>query len=119
MSFVDISKIIHLSSPAVKKRINLLQKNNIITAFTISVNIPKEIEMTAFITLFMKTSAHIQMRQYLKKTCQIKEAHRISGSGCYWIRACYKKPEDLLKILNDLSVYGTYQTSISIEQIIN
>ncbi|WP_196606825.1 Lrp/AsnC family transcriptional regulator [Pectinatus frisingensis] len=114
----EISKKINLTAPAVKSRINKLVESKLIESFTIKISRSLEKRnLIAFITLFMKTTAHAQLQHFLKNNICVVEAYRISGQGCYLIKVIYENDDELVAFLNNISLYGTHQINTTIEQV--
>ena len=115
MQLKDISELVHLSAPAVAARIDKLESTGVIKHFTIEIDESKlNNSIQCFIILFMK---HLGLQKLIKSHYTIKEAHKISGHGCYLLKVHAKNQEELNALLDQLSLYGTYQLNISISKI--
>jgi Lrp/AsnC family leucine-responsive transcriptional regulator len=113
-----IGENIHLTVQAVSNRINRLQKLGLITQYTIYTNdnlLGKKI--TAYITIFMKTTKHTELIKWIKRTPIIEEAHRISGDGCYLIKVICSNREEINILLDSIMQYGTYRLNLSTDTI--
>lgn len=118
MQLKDISELVHLSAPAVAARIDKLESTGIIKHFTIEIDESKlNNSIQCFIILFMKNLDHLGLQKLTKSHDTIKEAHKISGHGCYLLKVHAKTQEELNGLLDRLSLYGTYQLNISISKI--
>jgi len=109
-----IGENIHLTAQAVSNRIIRLQDLGLITQYTICTNdalLGKNV--IAYITIFMKTTKHDLLVQFLKSNVLIKEAHRISGDGCYLIKVVCSNMEEINLLLDSLMEYGTYRLNLS------
>lgn len=118
ISLKVIGESIHLTAQAVSNRIIRLQNLGIITQYTICTNdalLGKN--MTAYITIFMKTTKHNQFIKFIKGITIIEEAHRISGDGCYLIKVVCSSMEEINKLLDDIMEYGTYRLNLSTSTI--
>ncbi|MCR3760876.1 Lrp/AsnC family transcriptional regulator [Clostridium felsineum] len=113
----EIGDTVHLTGQAVKNRVERLEKSGIIETYTIKIN-PNKIDkkVTAFITIFMKTTEHLAFQKYIRNKPIIIEAHRISGDGCYILKAAASQDE-ILKFLDEVLKYGNYKINLSIENI--
>lgn len=113
----EIGDTVHLTGQAVKNRVERLEKSGIIETYTIKIN-PNKIDkkVTAFITIFMKTTEHLAFQKYIRNKPIIIEAHRISGDGCYILKAAASQDE-ILKFLDEILKYGNYKINLSIENI--
>jgi Lrp/AsnC family leucine-responsive transcriptional regulator len=113
-----IGENIHLTSQAVSNRIIRLQDLGLITQYTICTNdtlLGKNI--TAYITIFMKTTKHEQLIKFIKSNTIIEEAHRISGDGCYLLKVICCTMDEINLLLDHISEYGTYRLNLSTSTI--
>ncbi|WP_211207990.1 Lrp/AsnC family transcriptional regulator [Effusibacillus pohliae] len=80
-----------------------LEEIGILEAFTIRLNQQKLGKpLTALITVFMKTTDHTAFQQFLASQDRIEEAYRISGDGCYWVKAHVSSQEELNQLLDEI-----------------
>lgn len=94
MQWQEIGKIVHLTGQAVATRIRNMQDDGIIKAFTVNLNNEKlGNPILGFITVFMNSSNHDKFQQFLSNCTAILEAYRVSGDGCYWLKANVAKPK--------------------------
>lgn len=115
----EIGEIVHLTGQAVSNRICKMQKLGIIEGYTIKINNKKlGNTVTAFITVFMKNTDHIHFQKFIKENKLVKEAHRISGDGCYILKVIASNQEEINKLLDCILKYGNYRINLSIEHII-
>lgn len=118
MQWQEIGDEVHLTGQAVKNRISKMGKSGVIEEYTIKVNHAKMGKsLIGFITVFMKTNDHIGFQAFIKNNPIINEAHRISGDGCYILRAATSTQSELTELLDDILKYGNYQLSLSIEDV--
>ena len=109
-----IGEHIHLTPQGVSNRIIRLQDLGLITQYTICTNnalLGKNI--IAYITIFMKTTKHEQLKKFIKSNSIIEEAHRISGDGCYLLKVVCSNMEEINSLLDSLMEYGTYRLNLS------
>lgn len=115
----EIGDIVHLTGQAVANRIYRMEQLGVIEGFTIKLNASKLGKiLTAFITVFMKTNDHQSFQKFIKESKSICEAHRISGEGCYLLKALTSDDNELNKLLDDILKYGNYKVNLSIMNII-
>jgi Lrp/AsnC family leucine-responsive transcriptional regulator len=118
MQWQEIGKQVHLSGQAVAARIRRLQEDGIIENFTIQLNGEKlGKSILALITVFMKSANHVAFQQYIRQQTSIEEVHRISGEGCYWVRARVATQSELNALLDGILVHGNYKLHLSIGKI--
>jgi Lrp/AsnC family transcriptional regulator, leucine-responsive regulatory protein len=114
----EIGESIHMTGQAVGNRIRRMEDEGIIEQYTITVNelkIGKSIQ--AFIMVFLKSNLHLEFQKYLNENPDIKEVHRISGEGCYMIKASLSDQATLNNTLDEILKYANYRINISIGKI--
>lgn len=118
ISLKEIGEHVHLTPQGVSNRIIRLQDLGIITQYTVCINnslLGKNI--TAFITIFMKTIQHDKLTKFIKENTIITEAHRISGDGCYLLKVICSNMDEINLLLDKIMEYGTYRLSLSTSTI--
>lgn len=118
MTLKKIGESVHLTSQGVSNRISHLQSLGIITQYTICTNdalLGKNI--TAYITIFMKTTKHDKLVIFIKSNSIIVEAHRISGDGCYLLKVVCSDISEINLLLDKLMEFGTYRLNLSTSKI--
>jgi Lrp/AsnC family leucine-responsive transcriptional regulator len=118
MQWQEIGEEVHLTGQAVRNRINRMEKLGAIESYTIKINpaITGK-ELTAFVTVFMKTTDHLAFRTYINNNSLITEASRISGEGCYLLKVTASTHEEIVGLLDEILKYGNYKLNLSIENI--
>lgn len=109
-----IGEHIHLTPQAVSNRIIRLQDLGLITQYTITTNnalLGKNI--IAYVTIFMKTTKHEELKKFVKSNSIIEEAHRISGDGCYLLKVACSNMDEINLLLDNIMEYGTYRLNLS------
>lgn len=118
MKLQDIGEHIHLTGQAVSNRISKLEKSGIIKGYTAVIREgylnPK---IVAYITVIMSSMDHEGFRRFLGRRGEVIEAHRISGEGCYIVKAEVDSQEELSNLLDGILVYGNYRVNISIAEV--
>lgn len=118
MQWQEIGKIVHLTGQAVATRIRRMQDDGIIEAFTVHLNYEKLSKpISAFITVFMNSSNHANFRSFLSDHSAVLEAYRISGEGCYWLKAHVASQKELNELLDNILFYGNYKVTLAIDKI--
>ncbi|KGK81609.1 transcriptional regulator [Desulfosporosinus sp. HMP52] len=118
MQFRDIGEVVHLTGQAVSNRISRMEHLGVIKGYTVLLD--KKMlnkSLTAFITIFMKTTDHEVFCQFLSNSELVLEANRISGEGCYMLKIQVNSQEDLNDFLDSILKYGNYRVNISIGKI--
>lgn len=118
LQWKEIGEKVHLTGQAVAARIRKLEDLGIIEGFTVKLNQEKMGKtITALITIFMKTNNHSAFQQFIRNKETIMEAQRISGEGCYWLKANLATEIELNQLLDEILFYGNYRLNISIGRI--
>lgn len=105
MQWQEIGEEVHLTGQAVKNRISKMEKSSVIKGYTININ--SELlgkNLTAFITVFMKTTDHLSFKKYINNNSLVTEAHRISGDGCYILKLTASTQAEIVDFLDRKSV---------------
>lgn len=114
----EIGGKVHLTGQAVADRVHRLEDLGIIAGYTVELDETRLSPMlVVFITVFMKTNEHTAFQLLVKNKPEIKEFHRISGEGCYWLRAVLPSHEALNLLLDDILPFGNYRLSLSIGKL--
>ncbi|MBW9170708.1 Lrp/AsnC family transcriptional regulator [Clostridium estertheticum] len=118
MQWQEIGEEVHLTGQAVKNRISKMEKSGVIKGYTVNIN--SEIlgkNLTAFITVFMKTTDHLSFKKYINNNSLVTEAHRISGDGCYILKLTASTQAEIVDFLDEILKYGNYKLNLSIQNI--
>jgi len=114
----DIGEKVHLTGQAVGARVQALQDAGVIESFTVGLNATKlGNPILVFITVFMSSANHSPFHRFLEQEGRITEAHRVSGEGCYWLKARLSSHADLNNLLENILRYGNYRLSMSIDKL--
>lgn len=118
MQWQEIGEQVHLTGQAVKNRIDRMEKLGVIEGYTIKLDRKKlGVEITAFVTIYMKTTDHNAFHNFIKASRIVEEAHRVSGEGCYLLKVYTSNQEELVQFLDEILKYGNYKVNLSITQI--
>ena len=118
MQWREIGEEVHLTGQAVRNRISKMEKSGIIEGYTIKTkSVITGKEVTAFITVFMKTTDHLAFQNYICNNSLITEAHRISGEGCYMLKVTAATQMQIVELLDQILRYGNYKINLSIQNI--
>ena len=86
----EIGQVVGLSIPAVNKRIQKLQQEQVIRQFTIVADrekVGKQVQ--AFILVILQSAdAATQLLEYVKKEPDVLECHAVTGEYDYLIKVC-------------------------------
>lgn len=97
MTSSEISKIVHLSVPAVTERIRKLEEEKIIKQYTLRLNRKKmNLNLLAFILVNIDQSEHIpHFKEMVLKSDWVLECHHIAGEYDYLLKVLVESTEKL------------------------
>jgi Lrp/AsnC family leucine-responsive transcriptional regulator len=114
----EIGERVHLTGQAVAARVRDLEEAGVIAGYTARVDEAKlGRPLTAFITVIMASADHAAFRRFLAGEERVAAAHRVSGDGCYWLRADLASAEELNALLERILRHGNYRLQLSTERI--
>ncbi|MCE5285238.1 MAG: Lrp/AsnC family transcriptional regulator [Pelosinus sp.] len=114
----EVGSKVHLTGQAVADRVHRLEDLGFIAGYTVQLDETRlKTGLTVFITVFMKTNEHTSFQALIQNKQEIKECHRISGEGCYWLRAHLPCHEALNALLDEILPFGNYRLSMSISKL--
>lgn len=118
MQFRDIGEAVHLTGQAVSNRISKMENSGVIRGYSVLLD-DKVLgkSLTAYITVFMKTTDHGAFHTFLRDHEAVTEASRISGEGCYMLKIQVDSQEGLNHFLDSVLIYGNYRINLSIGKI--
>ena len=120
LQWKEIGEIIHMTGQGVAARIHKMEELGVIEKYTLKVNEKKlGRELTAFITVHMKTTNHKHFVDFLNSKACVVEAHRTSGAGCYLLKVIIEGSEQLNLFLESLLEYANYSLALSIDDVKN
>lgn len=120
LSYAQMGREIGLSPSAVKERIQKLEDEEIITAFTSIVNHKKlGFSLSAYISLSFKDDGFRVFLNILDKFPEITECSRVTGKECLIMKVIVKDSEHLEKLVDQLIPYGAPSTSIILSTVVS
>lgn len=118
MQWKEIGERVHLTGQAVAARIRRMQELGVLQGFTVEVDQEKLGKpILAMITVFMTGTRHAEFQRYLASQPAVEEAHRVSGEGCYWLKARVATQAELTSLLDGILAFGNYRVNMSIGQV--
>ncbi|WP_088186636.1 Lrp/AsnC family transcriptional regulator [Desulfosporosinus sp. FKA] len=114
----DIGEAIHLTGQAVANRISRMESLGVIKGYTALID--EELlgkTLTAYVTVFMKTTDHKTFQIFIKDNSSVVEAYRISGDGCYMLKIQVNSQIELNLFLDSILQYGNFRINIGIGKI--
>lgn len=114
----EIGEKVHMTGQAVGARIRKLEELGVLQGYTLIVDEAKlGRPLTALVTVLMKSNRHSAFQALLQEEESIREAHRISGDGCYSLKVLAKDADDLNRLLDRILEHANYRVSVSIQQV--
>ncbi len=114
----EIGEQVHMTGQAVGNRIRRMEEMGLIKGYRIDVDELKlGNTLTAFVTIFMKTTAHREFVEFVTDNPQIIVADRISGDGCYILKIKAASHEELNALLDSFLKFGNYRVNLSLGHI--
>lgn len=118
MSIKEISKIVALSEPSVKKRMDKMMDCGIIRSFTTKVHLPdigyKIIFFTKVSELSITNTAFLKQ---INNTKEFIECYSVTGKENYILKGIAEDIQQVETILNKLTGFSKIETSIILEEI--
>lgn len=111
LSFSEIGRRIHLTSPAVAERVRRLEEAQVIDGFAASLNLRAlgySFEALINITL----DSHDDLDRWAKQHLEVLAVYATTGEQCALIRVAVVAPEHLQSIIQSLGKIGKTQTAI-------
>lgn len=107
ISHEEIAKMLHMSRPAIHKRIENLEKDGVITGYRATVNWRKvgpSIRCFIFIKIIGSNFENIarEITTFDIPEIAIEECHRIAGEWCMVVKVRVSTPEDTTKLLDHI-----------------
>ncbi|KIL37135.1 transcriptional regulator [Gordoniibacillus kamchatkensis] len=114
----EIGEQVHLTGQAVGVRIRRLEELGAIRGYTVLTDEAKLGKpITAIVTILMKTNLHAEFQRFLREEETVREAHRISGDGCYSLKALAADNDELNRLLDRILEFANYRVQLSIQQV--
>ncbi len=111
LSFSEIGRRIHLTSPAVAERVRRLEEAQVIDGFAANLNLRAlgySFEALINITL----DSHDDLDRWAKQHLEVLAVYATTGEQCALIRVAVVAPEHLQSIIQSLGKIGKTQTAI-------
>lgn len=111
ISFSEIGRQIHLTSPAVGERVRRLEEAKVIEGYGVRLNLRAiGYSFEAFINITV--DSHDALDAWARAHPEVLALHATTGSHCALLRIAVTAPEHLQALLKSLSVIGKTTTSI-------
>ena len=111
LSYTDLGRRIHLSSPAVTERVRRLEDAGVITGYRACVNLRK-IGYSFEALVQVTVTSHAALDSWTKTHPEVLACHATTGNHCALLRIAITQPEHLQELLLSLAEIGQTSTSI-------
>lgn len=111
LTFTEIGRRVHLTSPAIAERVRRLEQSGVITGYSARVDLRAlGYSFEAFIQLTVKSDDMLDA--WAAKHPEVLALHAITGDDCAILRVGIASPEHLQSLLKSLAEIGKTRTSI-------
>lgn len=111
LSFSEIGRRIHLTSPAVAERVRRLEEAQVIQGFTARVNL-RALGYSFEALINITVESHEALDQWADQHPEVLALYATTGEQCALIRVAVIAPEHLQSIILSLGKIGKTQTAI-------
>jgi Lrp/AsnC family leucine-responsive transcriptional regulator len=119
ISFADLGKKVHLSSPAVAERVRKLEESGVITGYGASVNIERlgyPIEAMIQVKVFLgKEASFIKLA---KARSEIIECYNVTGDKAFLLKVAVPTMTKLDALLEEFSLISETSTMVILSRIV-
>lgn len=113
MPIKDIAAMVSLSSPAVSTRISKLERDGLVSAYTMQLDREKlGYHITAYIELEMEPSLKPKFHQEMETCTNVLECCNVTGQYSQILKAAFKSTSDLDVFLTKIQAFGRTSTHI-------
>lgn len=113
MSLKQIAADVGITSPAVKTRIEKLEKDGVIRGYSLNLD-PRAIGfmVTAFINVAVESEYREEFYAFVQNCQNVIECHGITGNYFALLKVLFKSTMELDNFLNRIQKYGETSTNI-------
>jgi Lrp/AsnC family transcriptional regulator, leucine-responsive regulatory protein len=111
ITMTELSKRVHLTSPAVTERVKKLEEAGVIVGYGTHINLRKYgYSFEAFVQITVES--HAQLDAWSDTHPEVLEIHATTGNHCALLRIALTSPEHLQKLLTELGTLGATSTAM-------
>lgn len=116
LTFTEIGRRVHLTSPAVTERVKRLEEAGIIGGYSARINLRKlGYSFEAFIQVTV--DSHAALDEWAEAHQEVLALHSTTGSHCAMLRLGLTSPEHLQALLASLGSIGKTTTSMVLSSV--
>ncbi|CAB4953191.1 MAG: AsnC family transcriptional regulator [Actinobacteria bacterium] len=113
LSFSELSRRVHLSTPAVSERVRRLERSGLIRGYRADIDpVGAGWAVDAFVRLSCYGPTCILRDPEVLEWPEILELHRVTGNDCSLIRVVAQSMQDFEQLIDRLSKYGTPSSTL-------
>lgn len=113
MSMKQIASCVGLTSPAVKSRIDKMEKDGVIKGYCLDLNTKSiGLMVTAFISVAVDPAYKEAFHTFIQECPNVVECHGITGNYFALLKVLFKSTMELDNFLNRIQKYGETSTNI-------
>lgn len=113
MSFKQLSSAVEITSPAVKSRMEKMERDGIIRGYSLDLDTKSAGYMvTAFINIAVETSCKQEFDTFIQNCPNVVECYGITGNYFALLKVIFRNTMDLDNFLHQIQKYGETSTNI-------
>ena len=115
ISISELARRVGRSAPAVSERVRKLEEAGIIEGYRAQIN-PAALgfSVIALIELTTTPAFYEKVNRYAEKTAEVRECHFVTGGASFIVRVVTRSIDDLRRVIEELSAFGTTRTSVAL-----
>ncbi|WP_444180795.1 AsnC family transcriptional regulator [Dialister hominis] len=119
ISMTELGKRVHMTSQAIKNRLERLNELGVVQRYTVNVNCPVYgLKTHAIIKLNLNSQKQLQLLDYIQSNSyHIIHFYQITGAMAYMIDSYFLDDEELQTFLKHIQQYGAYEIQLVLQDI--
>jgi len=115
ISMSELARRVGRSAPAVAERVRKLEEAGVIEGYRAQINpAALGLEVIALIELTTTPTHYDEVDRYAARTPEVRECHFVTGGASFIVRVVARSIDDLRRVIEELSVYGSTRTSVAL-----
>lgn len=111
LSYSEIGRRVHLTSPAIAERIRRLEEAKVIEGFSARINL-RAIGYSFEVVVSITVDTHDALDAWAASHAEVLALHATTGNHCALLRIAIRSPEHLELLLKSLGAIGKTSTSM-------
>ncbi len=113
MPMTELARRVRMSAPSVTERVQRLEEAGVIVGYRVEIS-PKALGLpvTAYVRVRPSPGQLAKVAEIAQRTPEVVECHRITGEDCFLLRMHVAEIDQLEKVLDRFTLFGTTTTSI-------